>query len=86
MKDATRQEAIQWCIDNQCNFLSPVFPPPEGWLWARMNCDHSLCLQPLFTMTDQGDEIEFKEVYPDRIRGVWSAKDPNPQNITRGES
>jgi hypothetical protein len=80
MKDATRQEAIQWCINNKCDFLSPVFPPPEGWQWAK---SEGLCLTPIFTITDQGDEIEFQEVYPERRLGVWSAKDPNPQNLPR---
>ena len=60
MKDATRQEAIQWCKDNMADFHTPVFPSPEGWLWAESG--NQLVLQPIFTMTDQGDEITAAEV------------------------
>lgn len=59
-RDATRQEAIQWCIDNMADFRVPVFPPPEGWLWAESG--NQLVLSPIFTMTDQGDEITAAEV------------------------
>mgnify|MGYP000686987472 CR=1 FL=1 len=34
MADATRDEAIQWCIDNRVDFTQPKFPPPSGWMWA----------------------------------------------------
>ena len=63
MKDATRAEAIEWCKANDCDFVTPIFPPPEGWLWA--NCDErkQLCLTPIFTMTDQGEEIYADEVF-----------------------
>lgn len=60
MKDATRQEAIQWCRDKMADFHTPVFPTPEGWLWAESG--NQLVLQPIFTMTDQGDEITAAEV------------------------
>lgn len=63
MSDLTRTEAIQWCKDNQCNFRTPVFPPPEGWMWAESEFD--LVLEPIFTVTDQGDEITRTEVYGD---------------------
>lgn len=35
MTDATRDAAIQWAITNQCDFITPVFPPPEGWTWIK---------------------------------------------------
>lgn len=60
MKDLTRQEAIQWCRDNMADFYTPVFPPPEGWAWCEAG--ESLVLQPIFTITDQGDEITSAEV------------------------
>ena len=60
MSDATRVQAIQWCKDNNCDFKKPVFPPPDGWLWAAQG-DH-LTLDPIFTMTDQGDELTLQEV------------------------
>lgn len=60
MQDLTRKEAIQWCKDNMADFRTPVFPPPEGWLWAESG--EQLVLQPIFTITDQGDEITAAEV------------------------
>jgi hypothetical protein len=60
MKDATRAEAIEWCKANGCDFVTPIFPPPEGWLWAE--CGEGLCLTPIFTMTDQGEELYLAEV------------------------
>jgi len=33
MKDATREEVIDWCINNKVDFTKPLFPPPEGWMW-----------------------------------------------------
>ena len=60
MSDATREQAIQWCRDNRCNFTDPVFPPPSGWMWAE-NGNH-LVLAPIFTMTDQGGEIRAEDV------------------------
>lgn len=37
MTDATRDEAIQWCIENKVDFTKPVFPPPDGWMWGDTN-------------------------------------------------
>lgn len=60
MKDLTRKQALQWCHDQQCNFIDPVFPPPGGWMWA--DGDDGLILTPVFTITDQGEEITREEV------------------------
>lgn len=60
MQDLTRSEAVQWCRDNMADFHAPVFPPPEGWAWAESG--NQLVLQPIFTITDQGDEITAAEV------------------------
>lgn len=60
MKDATRAQAIQWCKLKRCDFDTPVFPPPNGWAWAESGT--RLCLSPIFTITDQGEEITLEEV------------------------
>lgn len=60
MTDATRQEAIQWAIDNKCDFQTSVWPSPNGWLWAQFN--GGLVLSPIFTMTDQGEDLGLQEV------------------------
>ncbi len=60
MTDATRQEAINWCRTNMCDFRNPVYPPPSGWMWAESG--DALVLAPIFTMTDQGEEITSVEV------------------------
>ena len=31
--DATRDEAIEWCIVHRVDFTQPLFPPPKGWMW-----------------------------------------------------
>jgi len=48
--DATRQEAIQWCRDNMCDFIDPVFPPPNGWSWGESG--NALILTAIFTNTE----------------------------------
>lgn len=60
MQDRTRQEVLQWCKDNKCDFLTPVYPPPEGWFWATSG--GKLTLSPIFTITDQGNDITLEEV------------------------
>lgn len=47
MTDATRPEALQWCIDNMCDFRNPVFPPPNGWMWGESG--EALILTAIFT-------------------------------------
>lgn len=59
MADATRDEALNWCRQQACDFRTPVFPPPQGWMWA--DSGEALVLTPIFTMTDQGDEITTAE-------------------------
>lgn len=61
MTDYTRREAIQWCKDNMADFDKPApFPPPDGWIWVEAGASH--VLSPIFTITDQGDEITAVEV------------------------
>lgn len=55
MSDLTRGEAINWCREKMADFRDPVFPPPSGWAWAQSGAQ--LVLTPIFTITDQGDEI-----------------------------
>ena len=61
--DATREQAIDWCKAKMCDFKTPVYPPPEGWMWA--DSGDRLVLSPIFTTTDQGDEITSAET------GAW---------------
>lgn len=60
--DFTREQTIQWCKDKECDFIEPVFPPPSGWMWAGSPGKDYLRLEPIFTMTDQGDAITRDEV------------------------
>jgi hypothetical protein len=53
MRDATRQEAIEWCHDNMADFKTPVFPTPEGWMWAESG--DGLVLIAIFTNTEDAD-------------------------------
>lgn len=53
MTDASRNEAMQWCIDNMADFKTPVFPPPEGWMWAESG--DALILTAIFTNTEDAD-------------------------------
>lgn len=59
MADATRQEALAWCKEKHCDFRNPVYPPPEGWMWAESGAE--IVLSPIFTMTKEGDEITSAE-------------------------
>ena len=58
--DAARQDAIKWIREKMCDFKNPVYPPPSGWMWAESG--DALVLAPIFTMTDQGEEICSVEV------------------------
>ena len=60
MSDLTRNEAIQWCYENMVDFKNPIFPPPSGWMWAESG--ESFVLTPIFTITDEGDEITSAEI------------------------
>ena len=61
MKDATREEVIQWCTDNKVDFTKPLFPPPSGWSWGETGVP-ALKLTTIFTITDQ-DDIESIDVF-----------------------
>jgi len=52
-RDATRKEAIDWCLEKGADFITPVFPPPKGWIWAED--PDGLCLTPIFTNTIDAD-------------------------------
>lgn len=54
MADATREEAIQWCIDNKVDFTNPKFPPPKGWMWAETGVP-AMALTAIFTNTEDED-------------------------------
>lgn len=61
MTDYTRHEAIAWCIEHHADFQTPIFPPPPGWLWVETDGEW-LMLEPIFTMTNQGDGITWVDV------------------------
>ena len=54
MTDATRDEAIQWCIANKVDFTKPKFPPPKGWMWADTDVA-AKALAAIFTNTEDED-------------------------------
>ena len=64
MTDFTREQAIEWCREMQCDFEAAVIPhsPPSGWMWGETGTDE-LILVPIFTMTDQGGAITKGEIY-----------------------
>jgi len=66
MATATREEALYWCVNMDCDFKKPVYNPPGGWMWAE-NPDKSLVLIPVFTLTDVGNDITFDEVEKFRL-------------------
>lgn len=64
--DMTREEAIVWAIANNCDFKSPVLPPPQGWMWSgpgtlkhpspnNIRTAADLVLTPIFTNTEDAD-------------------------------
>lgn len=55
MSDATRQEVIQWCIDNKVNFVDGHYPPPEGWGWYKNKDSDVMSLCAVFTNTEDED-------------------------------
>ena len=54
MTDATRDEAIQWCIDNKVDFTKLKFPPPKGWMWVDTGVA-AKALTANFTNTEDED-------------------------------
>jgi len=61
MKDATRNEVIEWCVDNKVDFSDPIFPPPNGWIWADTGVP-AKALTAIFTNTEDED-IESIDVF-----------------------
>lgn len=55
-----REQVIQWCKDNNCDFITAIFPPPEDWMWVDNGVDEHLFLQQIHTVTD-GIPLVFKE-------------------------
>ena len=54
MRDKTRDEAIDWCIENKVDFKNPLFPPPEGWMWFETGVP-AQGLTAIFTNTEDED-------------------------------
>ena len=62
--DLTRDEAIQWCIDNKADPSNPVFPPPTGWMWG--DGGGFQILTPIFTnnaVQDDDSDIESFDIF-----------------------
>ncbi|SER37790.1 MULTISPECIES: DNA-directed RNA polymerase subunit alpha C-terminal domain-containing protein [Pseudomonas] len=70
-EDATRAEAIQWCKDNKCDFVKPVFPPPSGWMWGEGN--NGICLTAIFTLTGDCRDITREDVEVGIEPTAWQA-------------
>lgn len=51
-----RAQAIQWCKDNNCNFIGPVFHPPEDWMWCQLL--GGIYLTKIFTADHEEDIFE----------------------------
>jgi len=58
--DATREDVIKWCIDNQVDFTKPLFPPPDGWMWFDTGVP-AQGLTAIFTNT-KDEDIEAVDV------------------------
>ncbi|MFW0776328.1 MAG: hypothetical protein ACN2B6_01230 [Rickettsiales bacterium] len=57
MADATREDVINWCVDNRVNFTKPIFPPPEGWMWCENEGSNVQSLCAIFTNTE-GEDVD----------------------------
>lgn len=67
MSDATRDEAIQWCIDKGVH-LDPAFAPPEGWLWCYpKRAGMAYKLIPKSTHTESRD-IDYRDLSKERLK------------------
>lgn len=51
-----RNQAMNWCKENKCDFITPVFPPPEDWMWCENGGD-GIMLQCIFTVEEPNPEI-----------------------------
>lgn len=73
MSDASRQQVLNWCVDNKVDFCKPLFPPPDGWMW----CDpvgegvkfHSLTA--IFTNTVDDDIEPIDVLWEVNIKRNW---------------
>jgi len=60
--DATRDEAINWCVDQCCDFIEAKFPPPEGWAWVAAGNDKPMHLH-FFSWSTNYDDINESDVF-----------------------
>ena len=56
-----RNEAINWCEENKCDFINPVLPPPEDWMWCD-NGSNELVLQCIFTVEENNPVISIEDL------------------------
>lgn len=66
MKDATREEVIDWCIEHKIDFVKGKYPPPKGWGWYR-NDVPAMTLCSVFTIPEEDiDSIDVFLTYAAR--------------------
>jgi hypothetical protein len=63
MADASRDEVIEWCWENRCDFMNPIFPPPSGWMWVKSDEDDWLYLTAIFTLNGDTRDVDRWDVY-----------------------
>ncbi len=64
MKDATRQEAMDWCISNKVDFKKGHYPPPPGWIWYKTkDCTKSLISVYSYACNGDNNDIEDIDVF-----------------------
>ena len=90
--DASREQVIQWCIDNKVDFAKPIFPPPDGWGWYDNEGAEVKTLSAVFTNTEDAD-IEWYDVLLSRASemdekynpetGEWEPAEPLPYTYGR---
>lgn len=60
MAAATRQEALEWCIENNADFQTAILPAPGGWMWAEEK--DALVLVAVFTLVEPNHDITKNDV------------------------
>jgi hypothetical protein len=74
MTDATREEVIDWCIENKVNFAKPISPPPEGWMWADIQGYPEKELVAIFTNTEDDDVSSIDVLLAIAASSSWESR------------
>lgn len=84
MADATRDEAIIWCIENKVDFTKPKFPTPSGWMWADTDVPAKV-LTAIFTNTEDEDiesiDVLFRVAALAKLSYAQNEKNKNEQPL-----